>query len=31
VGAVDADDKGAGSQINVVLHWLEELKQEQQK
>jgi serine/threonine protein kinase/Tol biopolymer transport system component len=31
VGAVDADNKGSGSQINVVLHWVDELKQEVQK
>jgi serine/threonine protein kinase len=27
----DATDNAAGTQINVVLHWFEELKQEQQK
>ncbi|HXN73410.1 MAG TPA: protein kinase [Candidatus Acidoferrales bacterium] len=28
VVAVEAEDKGAGSQLNVVLHWFEELGQE---
>ncbi|HXN20132.1 MAG TPA: protein kinase [Candidatus Binatus sp.] len=31
VVAADADEKGGGNQINVVLHWFDELKQEQQK
>jgi len=31
VVAVEAEDKGAGSQLNVVLHWFEELKQDQPK
>jgi eukaryotic-like serine/threonine-protein kinase len=31
VVAVDADEKGSANHINVVLHWFEELKQEQQK
>jgi eukaryotic-like serine/threonine-protein kinase len=31
VAAVEADDKAAGSQLNVILHWFEELKQAQPK
>jgi eukaryotic-like serine/threonine-protein kinase len=31
VAAVEADDKAAGSQLNVILHWFEELKQTQPK
>jgi Tol biopolymer transport system component len=31
VVAVEADDKGTGTHLNVVLHWFEELKQEQPK
>jgi eukaryotic-like serine/threonine-protein kinase len=31
VVAVEADDKGAGSQLNVILHWFEELGQELRK
>ena len=27
----EADEKGSGNQINVVLHWFDELKQEQPK
>jgi hypothetical protein len=29
--ARDADSNGSGSQINVVLHWFDELKREQGK
>jgi hypothetical protein len=28
VVAVEADEQGSGNQINVVLHWFDELKQE---
>jgi serine/threonine protein kinase/Tol biopolymer transport system component len=31
VAAVEADDKTTGSQLNVILHWFEELKQSQPK
>ncbi len=31
VVAVEADEKGTGTHINVVLHWFDELKQEQPK
>ena len=31
VVAVDADDKATGSQLNVILNWFEELKQNQPK
>jgi eukaryotic-like serine/threonine-protein kinase len=31
VVAVEADDKATGSQLNVILHWFEELKQSQPK
>jgi len=31
VVAREADEKGTGTQINVVLHWFEEMKQEQRK
>jgi eukaryotic-like serine/threonine-protein kinase len=31
VVALDADDKGTGNQINVILHWFEELKEAQPK
>jgi hypothetical protein len=31
VVAVEADDKVTGSQLNVILHWFEELKQAQPK
>ena len=31
VFALDADDAGTGTHLNVVLHWFEELKQEQPK
>jgi hypothetical protein len=30
-GPRDASDKDPGSQINIVLHWFDELKQEQRK
>jgi hypothetical protein len=31
VVAIEADDKATGSQLNVILHWFEELKQAQAK
>lgn len=31
VAALDTDDKGTGDQINLVLRWFEELKQDQPK
>ena len=31
VVAVEAEDKVTGSQLNVILHWFEELKQAQPK
>jgi eukaryotic-like serine/threonine-protein kinase len=31
VVARDADEKGTGTQINVVLHWFDEMKQQQRK
>jgi eukaryotic-like serine/threonine-protein kinase len=31
VVALDADEKGTGNQINVILHWFEELKEAQPK